>query len=166
MNLDHLRASFLEQVGTEAEQAADDAERDHSSQLSDAHAEARRLVAEARKAGARDAAEEAARIDGAARRQARGHIFAARRELYEELLASALREAQSLRGDERYAALLERLISAARARLGPDAELDVDPAESGGVIARKGQRLVDYTLRALTERCIAALGPRAEELWR
>jgi len=165
VNLDRLRASFLEQVRAEAERAAAAAEKEHSARLSDAQREARRLVAEARAAGTTDAAGETARIEAAARRHARGLVFNARRELYEDLQATALQEARSLRGEERYAALLDRLIAAAGAQLGTGAELEVDPAENGGVIARKGPRLVDYTLPALTGRCIAALGPRAEELW-
>jgi len=165
VNLDRLRASFLEQVRAEAEQAAAAAEKEHAVRLAEAQRDARQLIADARAAGTKDAAEEAARIEAGARRQARGRVFAARRELYEDLRAATVQQAQGLRGGERYAALLDCLTAAARAQLGADAELEVDPAESGGVIGRKGPRLVDYTLPALTGRCIAALGPRAQELW-
>ena len=165
MNLDRLRASFLEQIRADAERAAAAAEEAHAARLAEAKEEARRLIAEACAAGARDAAEEGARIEAAARRQARGRVFDARRELYRELRAAALQQARSLRGDERYTVLLDRLSATARAQLGADAELEVDPAESGGVIARKGLRLVDYSLPALVERCVTELGPRVQELW-
>jgi vacuolar-type H+-ATPase subunit E/Vma4 len=64
-----------------------------------------------------------------------------------------------------YPALLERLSAAARSQLGDDAELVVDPPGRGGVIARRGEASVDYTLAAMADRVIDDLGADLERLW-
>ena len=71
-----------------------------------------------------------------------------------------------LRQADGYPALLERLARAARDQLGPDADVEVDPPGLGGVIGRAGRTSVDYTLPALVDRSIAALGDELERLWR
>ena len=63
-----------------------------------------------------------------------------------------------------YEELVERLAVRAREALGPEAELELDPPD-GGVIGRVDNRLVDHTLPALVERCLAEHAVELERLW-
>jgi hypothetical protein len=96
---------------------------------------------------------------------ARMAVLAARGDAYAELRRRARTAALTLRADSGYPQLLERLSAAARAELGPGAELEVDPAGAGGVRARRGSRRVDHTLPTLADRCVDALGAEAARLW-
>ena len=40
-----------------------------------------------------------------------------------------------------------------------------DAPGAGGVFAPRGDRLVDYSLDALVERCLDGLGTKVERLW-
>jgi hypothetical protein len=71
----------------------------------------------------------------------------------------------ALRDDPGYAALVGALTELARHQLGPAATVSVDK-EAGGVVARAGSRSVDYRLPVVADRCLAALGPELEALWR
>jgi len=164
VNLDRLRASYLAQVSAELDRATPEVER--GDRLATARAEADRLLTAARASGEKDAADAALRLRAGARREARTEILAARRALYDQLQTAALREALALRSSPRYPQLLDRLASAAKADLGEDAAVDVDPDPVGGMVARSRTRLVDYSLPALTARCVEALRPRIPELWR
>lgn len=166
MNVDRLRASFLAQAAEDAEQAIAAAEADRRTRLAEAQASAEEIVASARAAGEVDARRDAAAATAAARRRARSAALAARLELYEELRRQALAAAPELRAKPSYEELLRRLERAARADLGADALVERDPGGAGGVVARAGSRMVDYSLPALVERCLGALGERVEELWR
>lgn len=166
MNAERLRTSFLAQAAEDAERtiaAANDARRER---LAEAKRRGAEIVASARAAGEIDARREAARIVGAARRRARSTTLAARLELYEGLRRRALEAAAELRTKPSYAGILERLERAARSDLGASAVVELDAGEAGGVVARAGSKLVDYSLSALVDRCIETLGERVEELWR
>ncbi len=116
-----------------------------------------RGVAEGRLAAAREAARQAA--------LARTKALAAAGASYQELVLRVQAAVLDLRGEPGYADLLARLVAAARRDLGGDAELEVDPPDAGGVRARSGTRVVDYTLPALATGCLEALGPRLRRLW-
>ena len=101
-----------------------------------------------------------------ATRRAREIRLRAQSRQIEELQLRSREAVLHLREDDRYPGLLDRLARTAREQLGPDAEVEVDPPGLGGVIGRKGQASVDYTLPALAERAIASLGDELESLWR
>ena len=144
--------------------------------LAEADARAAATVAEAERQGsalverARSDAHAGAAIVAAkelarARRRARTLVLAARRELYDELVRQARAAAHALHDDPVYAELLDRWAAAARAQLGDDAVLELDPPGAGGVRATSGARSVDYTLDTLVERCLDRLGGELERLW-
>jgi hypothetical protein len=166
VTLDRLRDSFLGQVAAAAAQEAATAERGRAARLEEAQRAAGELVRAGRDAGERDAAREAVRARAAALRAGRAEILAARSRLHADLEAAALDGALALRRSPRYPDLLDRLSASATARLGGRPQLEVDPDPAGGVVARSGGRMIDATLPRLTRRCLDALGPRVEELWR
>ncbi len=166
MNLGRLRSSFLAAAAEDAERTVAAAEEEQRARLAATQRHAAEIVATARAAGEADARVEGARTIAAARRRARTVTLAARLELYEELRRQALAAAAQLRTKPSYIPLLQRLERAARADLGADAVVELDVGEAGGVIARAGSRIVDYSLTALVARCVDALGERLEELWR
>lgn len=161
LSLDRLRASFLAHAAAEAEHTVAAAAAERARRLDDARDAASRLVAEGRRTGEAAAGAETARTLLEARRRTRASLLAVRRELYDELRERALEQASALLDD---AAFLTRLEGSARAQLGPAATTDA--AAAGGIVACAGGRRVDYSLPALVDRCVAALGERVEELWR
>ena len=164
MNLQPLRGSLLAQARAEALALVEAARSDAGDAQAAAGAEAGALIRAA--ASEREAATGAARERRRqrARREGRAIVLRARRAAYDELRVAALAAAADLLVQPGYPALRERLAAAARARLGPHAE--VAEAPGGGVLARAGDRLVDCSLHAMVERCLADLGGDLEELWR
>jgi vacuolar-type H+-ATPase subunit E/Vma4 len=164
MNLRPLRESLVAHANGEARALVQAAERDADQRREAARAEAAALL---RAAGAdRQAAADAARSRRLlnARREAAGTVLAAQREAYEQLQSAARAAATGLRDGPEYPRLRRSLAAAARRQLGPDAEL-TEP-ETGGIVARKGGRLVDYSLRALADRGVSGLGSDLGGLWR
>jgi vacuolar-type H+-ATPase subunit E/Vma4 len=166
VNVERLRGSFLEMVSAELVDESRGFEAELRDRVAAARTDVEQLVAEARSAGERDAAGDVQRLVAGARRAARAEALAARNEIYEQLRAEVLTRVLALRGSAGYRRLLERLSSELKAQLGAGATLEVDPDPAGGVIARDGTRLVDCSLPVLARRCLAALGPQVEELWR
>jgi vacuolar-type H+-ATPase subunit E/Vma4 len=164
--MDALRTAFLADSTELAQRAVAEARQADADRVEAARVRAEELMRAARPAGEAAVLPDVARIHAAAARHARQLLLGAQREVFEEFRREALRAALELRGSPSYPGLLDELSRRARTQLGEAAELDVDPAGSGGVIARDGDRRVDYSLPALVERCIAALGDRVEELWR
>ena len=162
---DPLRSVLLEESTAEADRVLARADELAEAKLAEAEEQGRALVEQARREGLAAAAIVGAHEEAGARRRARAVVLGARRELYEELGRRARVEAHGLRRDPGYAALLDRLSAAARAQLGPEAVLEVDPPEAGGVRAASGARHVDYTLDALVDRALAGLGSGLERLW-
>jgi vacuolar-type H+-ATPase subunit E/Vma4 len=161
MTLEPLRASLLAQAHAEARSLVDAAGREADRCRAGARAEAAELVRQAtadRDVAARGARDARLRR---ARQEARAIVLRARRDARDELRAAARSAAAGLRGEP---GLGDRLAALAREQLGPEAEL-MEPAE-GGMVARSGERLVDYSLPAMVDRCLAELGPELEELWR
>jgi vacuolar-type H+-ATPase subunit E/Vma4 len=166
VNVERLRGSFLEMVSAELVEESRGFEAELRDRVAAARTDVEQLVAEARSAGERDAAGDVQRLVAGARRAARAEALAARNEIYEQLRAEVLTRVLALRSSAGYRRLLERLSSELKAQLGAGATLEVDPDPAGGVIARDGTRLVDCSLPVLARRCLAALGPQVEELWR
>lgn len=165
MTLEAVRDALLAEARADAAEqvaAADTAGRDA---VDAAQAEADRLLAQARADGEAEARAAVAGELARARRQAREVVLAARRAAYEHVGAEARRQATELGEAPGGASLVEGLAALARAQLGDGAVVDAD-GEVGGVVARAGTRSVDYRLAAVAERCLDALGPEVEELWR
>lgn len=161
-----LREALLADARAQAERVLARADDQAEAKLREAEEQGRRLVEQARAEGEAAAAIAGAHDEARTRRVARAAVLAAQRELYDELAAQARSAARDLRETPGYPSLLERLSEAARTQLGSDAELEIDPPETGGVRASNGARHVDYTLDALAGRCVERLGNAVEELWR
>lgn len=168
MKLEPLRDALLAEADGEERRRLAEIDQTCEAQLARARARAERLTDRSRSDGERLAAQEARHRLGAAYRRGRESRLAAQRVLVDELLRCTLAAALAARDahDPRYARLLERLARTARAQLGPDLELEVDPGGIGGVRARSGERSVDYTLPALVERALEGLGDEVAGLWR
>lgn len=166
MKLEPLERALLAEADAEARRLREEAEAAARGRLAKAEAEAGAMVTEARLQSEAVAAVEAARRHAVGRRRARELRLGAQRALVDEVRTRAREAALALRDDPRYPALLEHLERAARGQLGEDAELVVDPPRTGGVIARAGPVRVDYTLPALADRSLEALGDELERLWR
>lgn len=143
---DRLRAEARDDAG----RAADAAERDVAAEVAEI---------ERRQAVAREARAE--RVRARARAEAQALLLAARDDVHRELRAATRAAALQLRDDDRYPALLDRLETMVRDQLGPDARIERDPPDVGGVVGTAGTRRVDYTLTVLAER---ALRDRADEV--
>jgi hypothetical protein len=160
-----LRRALLDNVQAETARMLAQTDVRAAATVAEAERQGRALVDQVRRDADAAAAVAAANEQARARRQARTLVLAARRELYEELVRQARAAAHALRDDPVYAELLERWSAAARAQLGDDAVLEVDPPGVGGVRASSGGRNVDYTLDVLVERCLQRLGGTVERLW-
>lgn len=165
MNLDPLRQALRTETEAEADRQRAEITAECARIVAEAGAAAEALAREARRDGERAAAREAARRRAAAARRARETVLAARRGLVDELRIRARRAVLELREEPQYPALLERLSSAARAQLGRDTELEVDPPGRGGVIGRSRNASVDYTLPAMADRAVDGIGRGLERLW-
>lgn len=159
-----MREALLAEARAAADLAVRQAAERADAQVVQAEAETTALVARARAEG-----EAAAELEGVAalaqaRRRARSLFLQAQREVYDDVRRQAHEAVQELRSTPRYRDLVERLATSAREILGPDAEIERDPPE-GGVVARAGNRSVDYTLPVLVEHCLAAHGAEIERLW-
>ena len=166
MNVDRLRATLLVGAESEAESFVGRAEARAGDERDRARAEAEAAVGRAGAEGREAGTLESARSAALARRRASRLVLAARQTVYEDFRRAALDAVLALRGEDGYAALLNRLSESARQALGEDAEVELDPDGVGGVRARAGRRSVDLTLPVLADDCIARLGGRLEELWR
>ncbi|MCZ7590252.1 MAG: V-type ATP synthase subunit E family protein [Gaiella sp.] len=165
VNLEPLRRALRAETAADADRRRSEVAADCERIVAEAEAAAQSLAHEARLEGERAAAREAARRHAAAARRARETVLGARRGLVDELRRRADRAVLELRGGPEYAELLERLQAAARAQLEDGAELVVDPPGLGGVVGRRGDASVDYTLPVMAERAIDGLGVELERLW-
>jgi vacuolar-type H+-ATPase subunit E/Vma4 len=165
MNIDTARDALLDDSRRQADDIVKAGERDARERLAAAQREADALIACARTKGEAAGRVEGARLLAAQRFAAHLQVLGARRASYDALRAQARDAALALRDGPDYPDLLERLAAAARRDLGPGAEVTIDPAGRGGVVARAGSREVDYALVVLAERCVERLGSKAAALW-
>lgn len=147
-------AAVLEEADRTARECLDRARRD-----------AEDVIARARAKGDAEGRIAAARAAVAERSLARMEVLAAQRAAFDRLRESAHDAVLALRAAPDYQELLDRLATAARHDLGDDAQIERDPPGVGGVRGRAGTRRVDYTLAALADRGVDALGPRVRRLW-
>lgn len=165
MNLEPLRRALRSETEADTDRRRSEVATECERIVAEAEAAAQALAHEARLEGERAAAREAARRHASSARRARESVLAARRGLVDELRGRSRRAVLELRGQPEYAELLERLSAASRAQLGDDAELVVDPPDRGGVVGRRGDASVDYTLPAMADRAIDGMGAQLERLW-
>jgi vacuolar-type H+-ATPase subunit H len=162
-------------LGAVRETLMAEAERDAGRMISAAREEAERQVARARqkaddevdraRAAARAEADERLAMERAAtRREARRVVLETRERIRQSLIEASILGVVGHRGSRDYQRFLERVERHVQVLLGEDAEITRDPPE-GGVIGRCGQRRLDYTVPAVVERVIDALGADLEELW-
>lgn len=163
MNVAAVRRALLEDAEADAGRLLAAAEAEAAERLAGARREAEGRLRAARAEGEADALAQLGAERARARREARERILAARREAYEALGAAAADAARALRDDPSYPDLRAALVRRAQAQLGPDAEILDDP--EGGIIARDGNRRVDYRLVTLAGRCLDAFGEEVEALW-
>ena len=164
IGLGAVREALLAQAALEADRLVRQAAHRAAAEVKEAEDETAALVRRARAEGEAAADLEAASELAQARRRARALVLGARRAVYDEVRRSAHAEALELRSAPGYAKLVERLASRTRDELGADADLELDPPE-GGVVARLGNRRLDYTLPVLVERCLAERAEEIERLW-
>ncbi len=165
MSLGTARDALLDDARRQAQEIVAAGEAEADQRLRAARRDADELLARARAEGEAEGRRAAIRAQARQRFGAHMQVLAARRASYDALAQRARADALALRAEPGYPQLLELLTAAARADLGADAEVTVDPPGLGGVIARAGTRAVDYTLVAIAERCVQDLGPRVAELW-
>lgn len=163
--VDPARRSLLTAVRADTERVLAEADSRATELLEQAEAQGAVLVAQARAEGEAAAALEGAQEQTHAWRSARSAVLAAQRALHDELGQRAREAAQELRAGPSYPALLDRLETVAREQLGADATVTRDAPGSGGVLASRGDRLVDYSLDALVRRCLDGLGTKMGRLW-
>jgi vacuolar-type H+-ATPase subunit E/Vma4 len=165
VTIEPLRRTLLDDARAGAERLLADADERAALKLAEANERGAALIERARKEGDAIGSLAGAGHQAASRRRARALVLAVRRELYEDFCRQAREAVHALRADPRYAALLERLGTAARSQLGEDCLLEIDPIDAGGIRASKGARRVDYTIDALVHRGIEDLGSEVERLW-
>ena len=166
MNLEPLREALRAQAEADAERRRTAVDEECARRVAHAEAQARSLVERGRLEGEQQAAREARRRHAAARRRSRELKLEVQRSLLDELRLRVRNAALERRADPVYPKLLDRLSRAARVQLGPDAALEIDPPDIGGVVGRANGRSVDYSLPALVERAVEDLDGRLEALWR
>jgi vacuolar-type H+-ATPase subunit E/Vma4 len=158
-----VRAALLARARSDAKRIVQAADDEVADQLVDAAARAAETVAAAAAATQRDADAIADEAGSRARRQARAIVLAARQSTFEELRSRSHDAVHALRTDAGYPALVARLTTTARERLGSAAVVREQP--EGGVVAEADGRRLTLTLDAAADRALDALGFRVEELW-
>jgi vacuolar-type H+-ATPase subunit E/Vma4 len=165
VTLDAARDALLADARERAAARLAEADAEAGERIERARREAGELVARARAQGEAEGRVAAARAAAVERSSARMEVLAVQRAASDELRRRARAAVLALREAPDYRELLERLTAAARRDLGDGAEIECDPPDVGGVRARAGTRLVDYTLVVLADRCVDALGSRLPRLW-
>lgn len=165
MTLDAARDALLADARERAAGMLAAADAETAERTARARREADALVARARARGEVEGRVAAARTVAVERSFARMKVLAAQRAASDEFRGRARIAVLALRDAPDYPDLLDRLAALARRDLGDGTELERDPPDVGGVRARTGTRSVDYTLVALADRCVEALGSRLQRLW-
>jgi len=157
--LEPVSEALVETARLRAEQQRADAIEDVRVELSRAHAEARRLLAEARVQGASAAGWIASLQLVEARREAREMVLRARRRAYEALRRDAIGALERRANTTEGRMLIDQLSALVEERLGGDASIDRAEHDALVVEARSGNRraaigptmLIDHVLLSMTE---------------
>jgi vacuolar-type H+-ATPase subunit E/Vma4 len=161
-----LRHELEKRAADEVARIEEEAQGSRKGIEEEARAEATRRKDQARRQGEAMADAESTRRMLMERREAGRRVLEARRDALDELRQQCLRAAEELRASEDYESIEEALVDQARRVLGDgDCRVERDPGGKGGVRATSGTRLVDLSLPALVDRCLAGLGADAQELW-
>ncbi len=160
-----LEAAMLAAARAQADARVKEAQTEADRTVADGTAKARGVIAAATAEGERAAARAAAHrlVDG--KRRARSLVLSAQNEAYRRLVVDSIAAAEGLRDRPEYTDLERRLVDLAKATLGPDATIEVDPDDWGGVRAVSRGRTLDLTLAALARLCVDHLGQGATRLW-
>ena len=164
--LEPVRRALVDDARTEAQRllvaAIDDAEE----MVSTAREDVANRVAQAEQANESAARARADLALGHTRRETHRQLLEARESIRRQLVDALHGSALELRSAPRYPDLLEHYSMVARRQLGPDAVLERDPDDRGGIVARSDGRRVDYTLEALADRALETLAEGVMRLWR
>jgi vacuolar-type H+-ATPase subunit E/Vma4 len=163
--LEVARDARLAEARASAARIIDEADTEVGERLEAARRTATEILDRARSQGEAEGRLVSSREEARRTALERSRVLVARGGLYEELGRRARSAVLELRHEPGYADLLARLEAAARDDLGDRVELEVDPPDAGGVRARAGTLLVDYTLPTLAAACLESLGPRVRRLW-
>ena len=158
LKLDAFRKAIVDEARREARERLDQAEREARRKVAEARQKLEALLEEARREGRETAERETRRRRSEVRREARAQVLRARREALERLRKAALERFRNNR------TIMGRLEKMAREQLGEEASIEPDP-ESGGLVARRDGRMVDYRLPTVIDRALEDLGVELEELW-
>lgn len=164
--IEPVRRALLDDAATEADRIVADARRDAESMVEEAEAEVRTEIRRAEERAERSARARADRALARTRNDTHRDILRAKHDIHRRLVEAARAAALSLQDDPRYPRLLEAIEQLARDRLGPDVEIERDPAGRGGIIGTAGSHSVDYTLPTLADRALGSLADDMAELWR
>ncbi|PFG38893.1 hypothetical protein ATJ97_1383 [Georgenia soli] len=156
-----VRAALLEQALADAAATGARADADAEALLARARSEAEAVREAARAEGRADGLALVGAERARARREARGVVLAAQRQVFEDLTARVRDALPRLRDDPAYPAWHDRAVAQIRAALGPDAAVTKLP--EGGVSAEAAGRRAVVPLAALAGRAVEAVGP--EGLW-
>lgn len=158
-----VRDALLTDARAEAERLIAAARRDADEIVAAAEAEVAEQVATARRRAARTEQAGAEREMARARAAAHAALLTAERDLRQRWIDRVHERLPELRSDDRYPVLLARLEALARTQLGADARIEREP--DGGFVALAAGRRVDYRLGALATRAIDGLAEEATGSW-
>ena len=164
MSLDAVRAALVTDARAEAAAWVAKAETEATHRLQEAREDAASQVSSARAEAMAEADEQLATARAAVGRQARRAVLEARARARVLLVRETIAALRAQRDSTEYKSLVDALARRARTQLGPDAA--IRDSRSGGVTATADRRSVDYSLPAIVERVVDALGPEIEQLWR
>lgn len=158
-----VRTALLDRARQHAADLLEAARGDAEAEVARAQQEAERLRSQARAEGEADAAAVLESARTTSRREARGIVLAAQREVFDDLHRRVRESVARLREDPGYRSLLHRLEARARAALGPD--VLVAEAPEGGVVAEAQGRRFVCTLPDIAEETLARSESDLQELW-
>jgi hypothetical protein len=150
--LEPLRDALLASARSDAERERTRAEAAAAARLKNAGEVCDQIRTEARDRGAADSAAVVAAERARAGRQARSVVLHARTEEYRALRSAARDAVGTLRHDDDYPRIRQRLIDLVRGLLG--AGVGVRDGECGGVIGEVPGRRADYSLAGFAERAV------------
>jgi vacuolar-type H+-ATPase subunit E/Vma4 len=161
--LQPVRRHLLECARADAEREIAEAEEEAQRVLAAARDQAAQLAETASAAGRAAAETVSAQRRAALRRELRGAVLAARRDIYQQWCRRGSEAVLRLRDDPAYPHWATALRAAAQATLGADAQLREHP--TGGVVAEAGQRYIDLSLAGIAARVLDDTTAQVDELW-
>jgi len=165
LDLEPVHRALLGDAQVEVDRIEQDAQRTADAVIEQAESDRDAEIERARRRGEASARSHAQDTLARARNDSRAIVLRRQEELRQQLVDLVRAEALQLRRDPRYADVLDRLESVARAQLGDGATIERDPEPGGGIIATQGTRRVDYSLPAIADRALDVIAEEAAKLW-